>query len=130
MLFFDSCFMIGLFIKTDNFYEKSHHLLKMIKKEKVLINNTVVNEVLNSFKNTKNDVKLNKITNYLFNEIQTDYLTEDDYKKALDYYNYYNTSINFSDCTVLVTMNKYNIDKIVSFDSDFNKIKGIKRIYL
>lgn len=57
-----------------------------------------------------------------------DYLTEQDYKKALTYYRYYNTAINFSDCTILVTMNKYNTDKIVSFDSDFNKIKGIINI--
>lgn len=58
------------------------------------------------------------------------YLNEEDYKKSIELFKFYNQSINFSDCTILSTMLKNNIKNIVSFDSDFDKIKNIQRIYI
>ena len=39
-------------------------------------------------------------------------------------------SVNYSDCTILKTMMDNNVSVVVSFDSDFDKINGIRRIYL
>lgn len=126
MIFLDSSYLIALMIKQDRNYKKASDLKTTIFNERIIINNTVLSEVLNSF-NKYNSLNLEHNVNNMF-KFDIDYLTEDDYKKALTYYRYYNTAINFSDCTILVTMNKYNTDKIVSFDSDFNKIKGIINI--
>lgn len=38
--------------------------------------------------------------------------------------------VNYSDCTILKTMMDNNVSVVVSFDSDFDKINGIRRIYL
>lgn len=126
MIFLDSSYLIALMLKQDRNYKKSSDLKTTIFNERIIINNTVLSEVLNSF-NKYNSPNLEHNVNNMF-KFDIDYLTEQDYKKALTYYRYYNTAINFSDCTILVTMNKYNTDKIVSFDSDFNKIKGIINI--
>ncbi|WP_303295229.1 type II toxin-antitoxin system VapC family toxin [Methanobrevibacter woesei] len=126
MIFLDSSYLIALMLKQDRNYKKASDLKTTIFNERIIINNTVLSEVLNSF-NKYNSLNLEHNVNNMF-KFDIDYLTEDDYKKALTYYIYYNTAINFSDCTILVTMNKYNTDKIVSFDSDFNKIKGIINI--
>ena len=126
MIFLDSSYLIALMLKQDRNYKKASDLKTTIFNERIIINNTVLSEVLNSF-NKYNSPNLKHNVNNMFN-FDIDYLTEQDYKKALTYYRYYNTAINFSDCTILVTMNKYNTDKIVSFDSDFNKIKGIINI--
>lgn len=126
MIFLDSSYLIALMLKQDRNYKKASDLKTTIFNERIIINNTVLSEVLNSF-NKYNSPNLEHNVNNMF-KFDIDYLTEDDYKKALTYYRYYNTAINFSDCTILVTMNKYNTDKIVSFDSDFNKIKGIINI--
>ena len=126
MIFLDSSYLIALMLKQDRNYKKASDLKTTIFNERIIINNTVLSEVLNSF-NKYNSLNLEHNVNNIF-KFDIDYLTEDDYKKALTYYRYYNTAINFSDCTILVTMNKYNTDKIVSFDSDFNKIKGIINI--
>lgn len=126
MIFLDSSYLIALMLKQDRNYKKASDLKTTIFNERIIINNTVLSEVLNSF-NKYNSLNLEHNANNMF-KFDIDYLTEDDYKKALTYYRYYNTAINFSDCTILVTMNKYNTDKIVSFDSDFNKIKGIINI--
>lgn len=126
MIFLDSSYLIALMLKQDRNYKKASDLKTTMFNERIIINNTVLSEVLNSF-NKYNSLNLEHNVNNMF-KFDIDYLTEDDYKKALTYYRYYNTAINFSDCTILVTMNKYNTDKIVSFDSDFNKIKGIINI--
>lgn len=126
MIFLDSSYLIALMLKQDRNYKKASDLKTTIFNERIIINNTVLSEVLNSF-NKYNSLNLEHNVNNMF-KFDIDYLTEDDYKKALTYYRYYNTAINFSDCTILVTLNKYNTDKIVSFDSDFNKIKGIINI--
>lgn len=126
MIFLDSSYLIALMLKQDRNYKKASDLKTTIFNERIIINNTVLSEMLNSF-NKYNSLNLEHNVNNMF-KFDIDYLTEDDYKKALTYYRYYNTAINFSDCTILVTMNKYNTDKIVSFDSDFNKIKGIINI--
>lgn len=126
MIFLDSSYLITLMLKQDRNYKKASDLKTTIFNERIIINNTVLSEVLNSF-NKYNSLNLEHNVNNMF-KFDIDYLTEDDYKKALTYYRYYNTAINFSDCTILVTMNKYNTEKIVSFDSDFNKIKGIINI--
>lgn len=126
MIFLDSSYLIALMLKQDRNYKKASDLKTTIFNERIIINNTVLSEVLNSF-NKYNSLNLEHNVNNMF-KFDIDYLTEDDYKKALTYYRYYNTAINFSDCTILVTMNKYNTEKIVSFDSDFNKIKGIINI--
>ncbi|WP_283390437.1 type II toxin-antitoxin system VapC family toxin [Methanobrevibacter woesei] len=126
MIFLDSSYLIALMLKQDRNYKKASDLKTTIFNERIIINNTVLSEVLNSF-NKYNSPNLEHNVNNMF-KFDIDYLTEQDYKKALTYYRYYNTAINFSDCTILVTMNKYNTDKIVSFDSDFNKIKGIINI--
>lgn len=126
MIFLDSSYLIALMLKQDRNYKKASDLKTTIFNERIIINNTVLSEVLNSF-NKYNSLNLEHNVNNMF-KFDIDYLKEDDYKKELTYYRYYNTAINFSDCTILVTMNKYNTDKIVSFDSDFNKIKGIINI--
>lgn len=126
MIFLDSSYLIALMLKQDRNYKKASDLKTTIFNERIIINNTVLSEVLNSF-NKYNSPNLEHNVNNMF-KFDIDYLTEEDYKKTLTYYRYYNTAINFSDCTILVTMNKYNTDKIVSFDSDFNKIKGIINI--
>lgn len=47
----------------------------------------------------------------------------------MDICDYYNNAINFSDCVILNTMQKLHINKIASFDKDFDKINTINRIY-
>ncbi|MBR2556779.1 MAG: PIN domain-containing protein [Methanobrevibacter sp.] len=126
MIFVDTTFLLALLIKTDRYHDLALNIAKNIQ-EKKMINNTVLNETLNAFtgKGGKIGKELYQVINEMFD---IEYLNEDDYKNAVDIYLNYDSSINYSDCTILVSMQKNKIDKIISFDSDFNKIKGISVI--
>ncbi len=129
MIFLDSTYIIGLLLKRDNFTLKSLKLEPILANEKKLINNTVLNEVLNSLTRINARYDLNAILNSLY-KYEIDFLTPKDYEESINLFKYYNQSINFSDCTILRSMYENNISTIVSFDSDFDKINGINRIFL
>ena len=129
MIFLDSTYLIGLMIDNDDYHEKAHQLRPIIDKERKLINNTVLVEVLNSLKKN-HKIELDEIMDTLLNLDQVVFLTNEDYNESFQLFKYYNQSVNYSDCTILKTMMDNNVSVVVSFDSDFDKINGIRRIYL
>ena len=130
MICLDSTYLIGLMIDNDDYHQKAHQLRPIIDKERKIINNTVLVEVLNSLKKNNHKIGLTEIMDTLLNLDKVVFLTNEDYNESLNLFNYYNLSVNYSDCTILKTMIDNNVSVIVSFDSDFDKIKGIRRIYL
>jgi predicted nucleic acid-binding protein len=127
MIFLDSSYIKGLMIKRDPHKKFSNNIRPFLKNETKVINITVLVEVLNALKKNNFQGSINDIINQLLNLDIFDWLSVEDYKSAAEF-KYYNGSVNFADCTILVTMEKYGITKIVTTDSDFGKIRGIRRI--
>lgn len=126
MIFVDTSFLIALLIKTDQFHEKALEISQTINERKV-INNTVLNETLNAF--TGKGGKVGKeLYNVILEMFDIQYLTPADYDDAIDLYLHYDSSINYSDCTILSTMFQNDIDQILSFDTDFEKVNGMSVI--
>lgn len=130
MIFLDSSYLIGLIIDNDQHHLKATELKPFLKHEKKIINNTVLVETLNSINRTNHTLETESIINSILKIDKIDFLTKKEYFKSLELFNYYNQGINYSDCTMLYTMQANNINKIVSFDNDFDKVNGINRIYL
>ena len=128
MIFLDTNYINGLIIKRDSHNNFSKNIRPFLENETKAINITVLVEVLNSLKANNFNGNFDAILSELVNLDIFDYLSVEDYQKAMDLCKFYNFSINFSDCTILVSMEKHGINKIVSNDSDFDKIKGIQRI--
>lgn len=126
MIFVDTSFLISLLVKTDSHHEKALKIAESIHERKV-INSTVMNETLNAFtgKGGKIGKELYQIIEEMFD---IEFLNQSDYEHALEIYLQFDSSINFLDCAILSTMIRNKIDKIISFDSDFEKVKGIKII--
>jgi hypothetical protein len=87
----------------------------------------ISDEIMNGITDRSKEINCNP--EKLVNSILYDYLTDEDYEEAFELFNHYNRSINFSDCTILVSMQKHGIGKIASFDADFDKIRGFERIH-
>ena len=130
MLFIDTCYLLSLINVMEKNHEKAIQLLEYIDEEETLINSTVLLEMLNRLKKKGYEKHRNTIIDLLYGMDNIHYLTTEDYNNALDICKKYGFSINFSDCTILESMKQYNINSIVSFDSDFDKANEIKRIYL
>ena len=129
MIFLDSTYLIGVILKKDTYTQKALKLKQVLKNERKLINSTVFTEVMNSLRATNSTYDADELAELLLS-YEIDFLDHDDYVEAVASYKHYIHAINFSDCTILQTMIKNGVTTIVSFDSDFDKIKGINRIYL
>ena len=83
-----------------------------------------MNETLNAF--TGKGGKIGKdLFDVILEMFDIEYLSDDGYREAMDIYLGYDSAINYSDCTILATMFKNGINKIATFDSDFEKINGL-----
>lgn len=129
MIFLDTTYLVALLIDNDQYKERATEILENLK-EKTIINNTVLCETINFLskcKQTKDKKTILNIIDIIKNTNEIHYLTEKEYNESMELYVHYNTAINYSDCTILKTLEKYNINQIISFDSDFDKVKGIIR---
>ncbi len=123
MIFLDTGYFKGLIDEKDVHHETALNIKDYINStnETTVINTTVLVETLNKTKGIE-DIK--GIYDEINSENQIIHLTREDYLKSLMINGWYMNSINYSDCTIVNTMMKLKIRKIVSFDRGFEKIKG------
>lgn len=128
MIFLDTSYIIGLIIKNDRYCNISNDIKSNLKNEAKITNITVLIEILNSLNKYNFHGDVGELVKYLWSGNIFHFLTFDDYLIAINLFKYYDGGINFSDCTILESMQKHGITRIASFDSDFDKIRGIQRI--
>lgn len=131
MIFIDTNFFIGFFIKTDFWFERASEIIKEIPTEERIICQAVLNKIITLI-GMKSDVKTcKKVYNYLkdtctiFNENSIPNIND----KIIETYINFNGDLSFTDSTIIESMKELGIRKIISFDKDFSKVNGIERIY-
>ena len=122
MIFIDSTYFIGLLLPNDNWNNQAKSLI--IPKEKYVINNLVLSEVLNIV-SKRSSHKISEVYKIINNACEIVFLSNEDYVNAMKLCDYYNNSINYSDCLILITMQNEGISKIVSFDDGFKKVNNL-----
>lgn len=129
MIFLDSSYIKGLILKNDNYNHLSKKIKPYLENEVKVINSTVLIEVLNSIKQNNYDKNVTNLLYCLLDLDLFDFLIVADYEDSMKWFEYYNKSINFADCTIINSMKNHRITRIASFDSDFDKIKGFERVH-
>ncbi|KPV64531.1 MAG: tRNA(fMet)-specific endonuclease VapC [Candidatus Bathyarchaeota archaeon BA2] len=131
MRFVDANVFIYILVKSPKeAYETSKQILKRIENgEEALTSTTVIQEVVDwlEYHNRKREVGsfIVAINSYLtMNKINTAW---EDMLTALD--DMEKHDIDFVDALTLQTMKKNNMKEIYSNDTDFDRIKWIKRIW-
>ena len=128
MIFVDTSYLLALINPKDKFNKRAIELKKVLGNEKRVINSSVLLEFANSLR-IYGGKKSNEIIQLIKRTHEIIYLNQEDYDYSEIIFLNYDAKINFSDCTIIRTMEEEKISKIVSFDSDFDKIDGIVRIY-
>ncbi len=129
MIFLDTGYFKGLYDKKDPHHDDALSIKDYINtyNELTVINTTVLVETLN--RSVLTNMSTREIYNDLYYENQVIELTNEDYLESLRVNEFFGNSINYSDCTIINTMIKNGIRKIVTFDSDFMKVRGWNVIY-
>ena len=133
--FLDTSFILALVLDSDSNHKKAVNL-KEILNEKCYINNNVLNEVLTitgrklNINNAK-ELYYNLIDSFeLLNEYDIPNYTSETLKifETNIRTNSKKTKLSFTDSSIILTMKEHNIENLVSFDNEFEKIKEIKRL--
>lgn len=130
MIFLDSCFLISLISDKSTKHADAIELLNYVDNEHKVINSLVLSETLNGIHRCEKRKSLEEIYDIMCETAEIIYLKPTSYLEAINLSKHYNNAINYSNFIILKTMQDKKINKIVSFDSGFDKINGIERIYL
>ncbi|MBR5504587.1 MAG: type II toxin-antitoxin system VapC family toxin [Methanobrevibacter sp.] len=133
--FLDTSFILSLILDSDSNHEKAINLLNILN-EDCYINNNVLNEVLTLIGRKLNVFDAKEVYFALIDSftLLNEYNINDYNNKTFEIFeenigeNSKKTKLSFTDSSIILTMNEYDIDKLVSFDEEFKRINGITLI--
>lgn len=133
-MFIDSSFFISFALESDENFEKANLLNEQekIEEQTCYISNYVINEVITVIGN-KLDLNRAKEAYYILKDnfiILNEHEIDNFNDKVMNIYEKYDTKLSFTDSSILLLMDYYDIDTLVSFDKGFKKNKEINLINL
>jgi len=127
-IFIDTSYIVGLLVEKDQWHNQAFNLIPKIDKKDKITCISVINESITLI-NKKIGVEASKkahkilLDNFIILEEDMD-LYNESMNLLIKYHN-----LSLTDSIILKLMNKHDIIELVSFDTDFDKINGIVRIY-
>ena len=128
MIIVDSSYFIGLVDKRDQWHKNALALKKYFESEEVVITDLIVSEVLTEIGQRKGGKEGHLIYQFFKDNCKIIYSTEQDFESAEKIYLNFDGKLSISDSLAVHYIYEMAINKIISFDSDFDKIKNITRI--
>ena len=129
MIFVDSSYLIALAITNDQWHKKAKKLRKMVEKEEKYLTTLNIGETI-ALISYKGNLEVAMI---FYKYIRENYKIIDATlklcDKSLEKFVEYHGTLSPADVLALEVMENKKIDKIVSFDSDFDKVSDITRIH-
>lgn len=128
MYFLDTTFIVALFVSNDDWHQQAVDVFQEIKNQQLTISKLVIAETITVLKNklkTKDILEIYRNIPNFFNIVDDSGM----YDEAMNIFVKYDSTISFFDAMYVIVMEKEEITKIVSFDSDFDKIDKIVRIH-
>ena len=132
MIFIDSGFLIALFIAKDRWHRKAVKLIdnieKLPKKDKIL-SNLIIEEIVTMIGSLIGAKEAVEVYNYIHDNYTIFAENKELYDNSMGIFLKYDATLSLTDSTNVEIMKKLGIHKIVSFDSDFDKVNGIVRLH-
>jgi predicted nucleic acid-binding protein len=129
MIFVDSSYFTAIINQKDQWHEDSKIVAKKIQNMEKIVSNLIISESVTNISSLLGG----KIGKKLYYNIKDNYIIFEENRQVHDNSIHtliqYDGTLSYADCLSLEIMRKLKINKIASFDRDFDKIKGIKRIY-
>lgn len=126
MIFADTSYFIARSKKDDQWHKDA---LNLKIKEQMLISELIMSEsitLVGAFAGGKEGKTLYE---YFLDNCKIEYLDKEIMEKSMDTFLRYDGTLSLADSSSIEIMKKYGVKKIISFDSDFDKVQEIVRIH-
>ncbi|MEE9151934.1 MAG: PIN domain-containing protein [Thermoplasmata archaeon] len=127
MILVDSSFFIGLVDKKDQWHKKAIRVLEKINEE-MIVSDLIISESVTSIGNRSGGKAGKKLYEFFVDNCQIVYVDEVLLKEGMNIFLKYDGKLSVADSVSVAIMKKRKISRIASFDSDFDKVRGIKRV--
>jgi predicted nucleic acid-binding protein len=125
----DSSFFIALILENDQWHEKALKLIPLLENSQKMVSGLIISEAV-TIVGSRGGGKAGKMIYDNIKDncrifIQDQSLFDD----AIFTYLQFDGTLSLTDSVTLEIMKIHDIQDIASFDSDFDKVKGISRIH-
>lgn len=127
MIFADSSYFIAIAREKDRWHEDALRVSEKIR-ESLLISELVISESITMVGSFEGGKAGKILYEYFIDNCRIEFINEEMMGKAVDTFLKYDGSISLADASSIEIMKKHGIKKIISFDSDFDKVKEIDRL--
>jgi len=129
MIFIDSSFLTAYFNENDRWHKKSLAVAKSIRTREKVISNLIISETVTNIGSLLKGKAGNIVYNHLIKNYHVIYDNKKRSNNAMKIFLKYDGVLSLADSLSVQIMKEQNITEIASFDSDFDKVKGIIRLH-
>lgn len=128
MIFVDSSFFIALVDRKDQWHPAAKALLPVLADETIIISDLIIAESVSIIGRRSGGKAGEQLYQYFMDNCDLIVTDQKILKGGMSVFLRYDGTLSVSDAVSVFIMKKKNIDRILSFDSDFDKIEGIFRV--
>jgi len=129
LIFIDASFFIAASIKKDQWHTRVLQILPEVTKQDKMTSIVVLSEAVTMVGSLAGGNMGARLYNYIIDNHEVKFIDKDLSTQAMNFFLKYDGVLSFADSVSLTLMKQGKVDTIASFDSDFDKVKGIVRIH-
>lgn len=128
MIFIDSSFFIALVDRKDQWHHLAKNLIPFLTHETIVISDLIIVESVSIIGRRSGGKAGEHLYHYFIDNCNIVITDEKTLKGGMYEFLKYDGNLSVSDAVSVFIMNKKKIERIISFDSDFDIVPGIIRI--
>ena len=129
MILVDSSFFIALVDRRDQWHAAAKSLLPVLASETILISDLIVAESITIIGRRSGGKAGEQLYHYFMDNCDLVVTDEKMLNGGMQVFLRFDGTLSVSDAVSVFIMKKRSIDRICSFDSDFDKVEGIVRVH-
>jgi uncharacterized protein len=129
MILVDSSFFIALVDRKDQWHAAGKALLPLLAEETILISDLIVAESVTIIGRRSGGKAGEQLYHYFMDNCDLVFTDEKMLNGGMQVFLRFDGTLSVSDAVSVFIMKKRSIDRICSFDSDFDKVEGIVRVH-
>jgi predicted nucleic acid-binding protein len=124
----DSTYFVALANREDRWHRDAVRVSKSLRDRIVVTDLTVAESVtlVGSRTRAKGGMSLFQ---YFFDDCDVVFANEDLLRSAMSHWLRYDGRLSVPDCVSIEVMSRRSISRLLSFDSDFDRVRGIDRVH-
>jgi uncharacterized protein len=127
-VFVDTSYLVGLADRKDQWHEDARRIAKRVPKHPRLTNLVVV-EAVTIVGNRSGGKPARTLYDYFVDECDVIFVNRALLDSAIVQHTRFDGALSLADCATVAAMTAASETDLVSFDSDFDKVAGVNRLY-